>query len=119
MALLKLTFIIIGIYMSSITIQSINLVDNQITVLFNQHWFQENIITLRELLLNNIPDLCIKEVIIGADRENVRFQWLGVEFTLSFDFYSQSCWFDAQDSNHVSDMISLFQLLTNNHECYA
>jgi hypothetical protein len=105
--------------MSSITIQSINFVDNQITVLFNQHWFQEDIINIRQLLLSNIPDLCIKEVIIGADLENVRFQWLGAEFTVSFDYYSQSCWFDTVDSNCLTEVISLFNLLKKNHNCYV
>jgi len=105
--------------MSTIAIQSINFIDNQITVLFNQHWFQEDITNLRELLLSNIPSLCIKEVTKGADLENVRFHWLDTEFTLSFDYYSQSCWFDIQDSNRLTETSSLFKLLTKNHECYV
>ena len=119
MALFKLTFLIIGIHMPSITIQSINLVESQITVLFNQHWFQEDITILRQLLLSDITDLCIKEVVIGADLENVRFQWLNTEFTVSFDYYSQSCWFDTVDSNHLPEVISLFNLLKKNHQCYV
>lgn len=105
--------------MSSIKIQSINFVENQITVLFNQHWFQEDITNIRQLLLSNIPNLCIKEVVIGADLENVRFQWLDAEFTVSFDYYSQSCWFETQDSNHLTEIISLFDLLTQNHKSYV
>ncbi|MBL4899617.1 MAG: DUF3630 family protein [Colwellia sp.] len=98
--------------MSSITIQSIDLIDNQITVLFDQSWFQEDIMTLRQLLLSNISNLCIKEVIIGADLENIRFQWLDKEFILNFDYYSQSCWFDTQNQHSLAEIQALFNILT-------
>ncbi|PCI52895.1 MAG: hypothetical protein COB45_11495 [Gammaproteobacteria bacterium] len=101
--------------MSPITIQSITLVNNQITVLFDQHWFQENITTLRHLLLNNISSLCIKEMVIGADLENVRFQWLDTEFIVNFDYYSQSCWFETQGHDNLAETLALFNLLTQNN----
>ena len=100
--------------MSAISIQSINLIDNQITVLFNQDWFQEDIITLRQLLIGNIPNLHIKEVNIGADLENVRFLWLDKEFILNFDYYSQSCWFDTDKDNNLFETQALFNLLMKN-----
>ena len=105
--------------MSSIAIQSINLVNNQILVLFDQSWFQEDIATLRQLLLNNVPNLCIKEIFIGADLENVRFLWLDTEFIVNFDYYSQSCWFDTQDPQTLVETNALFNLLTQNNERYV
>ncbi|MBL4823448.1 MAG: DUF3630 family protein [Colwellia sp.] len=105
--------------MSSIAIQSINLLNNQITVLFKQHWFQEDITKLRQLLLSNVANLCIKDIVIGADLENVRFQWLDTEFTINFDYYSQSCWIDTQDSYSIEKTHSLFKLLVQNNENYV
>ena len=105
--------------MSSIAIQSINCVNNQITVLFDQSWFQEDITSLRQLLLSNISMLCIKEIVIGADLENIRFQWLDTEFTLNFDYYSQSCWFDTQHPKSLIEINDLFTLLTHKHERYV
>ncbi|WP_114324946.1 DUF3630 family protein [Candidatus Colwellia aromaticivorans] len=105
--------------MSSIAIQSIDLIENQITVLFDKIWFQENITTLRTLLLSDISSLNIKEVVIGADLESVRFQWLDTEFILNFDYYSQSCWFEAQDPHSLAETLTLFTLLTQNNEHYV
>ena len=97
--------------MSAIKIKSINLVNHQITVLFDQYWFQEDISTLRQMLLSKIPDFCIKEIIIGADIENVRFQWLETEFIIYFDCYSQSCWFATQDPQCMAETQALFTVL--------
>lgn len=105
--------------MSPITIQSINLANDQITVLFKQSWLQEDITTLRQLLLNNIPNHYVKELIIGADIENVRFQWRDTEFILNFDCYSQSCWFDTQDLHKTEDTKVLFNLLSQHNKYYA
>ena len=105
--------------MSSITVQSINCVNNKITVLFNQSWFQEDITTLRQLLLGNVSNVRIKEIVIGADLENIRFQWLDTEFILNFDYYSQSCWFDTQYSLSLTQTNDLFTLLTKNNDRYV
>jgi len=99
--------------MSAIAIQSINFINNQITVLFNQHWFQEDITNLRQLLLSNVSNLCIKETIIGADLEQVRFQWLDTEFSVTFDYYSQSCWFDSLDPDSLTKNQSFLNVLNN------
>ena len=98
--------------MSRITIQSINSIDVQITVLFDQNWFQEDIVELRLLLLNKVPEHNIKEITQGADRENIRFQWQGAGFILNFDYYSQSCWFSAQDEISAPKIETLFNMLT-------
>jgi hypothetical protein len=105
--------------MSSIAIQSINLVDNQILILFDQRWFQEDITILRQLLFSKVSNLCIKEIVIGADLENVRFLWLETEFILNFDYYSQSCWFNTHYPNSLAEINALFNLLTQNDERYV
>jgi hypothetical protein len=105
--------------MSHTVIHSINFSDHQITVLFNQIWFQEDIATLYQLLLKKIPNHYVKETIIGADRESVRFQWRETEFVINFDCYSQSCWFETQDPHNAKKAYSLFNLLTQNDENYA
>lgn len=94
------------------TIQSFNCNNDQITVLFEQSWYQEEISTLKQLLLNKIPDHQIKEITKGADRESVRFCCLNAEFTLLFDYYSQSCWFSAQDVSSTTKIQPLFNILT-------
>jgi hypothetical protein len=98
--------------MPRITIQSINFIDEQITILFDQSWFQEDIGKLRQLLLNKIPEHHVKEITLGADREDVRFQWLNAEFILNFDYYSQSCWVSAHDEVSTAEIQPLFNLLT-------
>lgn len=98
--------------MAHIAIQSINLISVQITVLFKKNWFQEDIIALRQLLLDKIPNHLIKEITLGADSENIRFLWQNAEFVLNFDYYSQSCWFNAQDEISTLAILPLFNLLT-------
>ena len=101
-----------GILMNHIAIQSINFIGDKITVLFDQNWFQEDISELRQLLLDKIPEHNEKEVTLGADRENVRFQWCHTEFVLNFDYYSQSCWFSTQYEISNHEIKPLFNLLT-------
>ena len=100
--------------MPHITIQSINFIDDQITVLFEQNWFQEDIRTLSQLLLSKVIPHEVKEITLGADRENIRFQWQNTEFILNFDYYSQSCWFSAQNEASTSKVHPLFNLITQN-----
>ena len=98
--------------MSHIAIQSINFIDKQIIVLFDQSWFQEDIIKLRQLLLDKVPEHHLKEITLGADREDIRFQWRDAQFILNFDCYSQSCWFSVQDEMSQSEIHPLFNHLT-------
>lgn len=104
--------------MSHIAIRSINLVDEQITILFKTSWFQEDIIVLRQLLLDKIPNHLVKEITLGADKENIHFLWLKAEFVLNFDYYSQSCWFSAQDNVSILAIPPLFNLLTQNKHAH-
>lgn len=97
--------------MSLKPIQSINFFNDQITILFEQNWFQEDIVSLRRLLLDKVPDHILKEITLGADRENVRFQWLNTDFILNFDFYSQSCWISAHDEVSITKIQPLFNLI--------
>ncbi len=66
------------------------------------------------MLFHNVSNLCIKEIIIGADLEKIRFHWLETEFIINFDYYSQSCWFDTQDPHSLAETPALFNLLTQN-----
>ena len=93
-------------------IKSINLVNEKIAIIFDTLWFQEDINELSLQLLNTIQNYNIKEVTQGADRESCRFIWLSAEFSLHFDYYSQSCWFSAHDEISTSKIQSLFELLT-------
>lgn len=97
--------------MPKFAVQSINFIDKQITVFFEQSWFQEDIPQLQQLVLDNISDHQVLEVIQGADRENIRFRWLAAEFVLNFEIYSQSCWICAQDEASQLKTHALFNLL--------
>lgn len=100
--------------MTHINIDSINFVNEQISIIFDQHWFQEDIEALRKQLLNKIQNHTIIEVIQGADRESCRFTWLNNEFNLHFDYYSQSCWCNTHDEISASKIQSLFDFLAQN-----
>jgi len=94
------------------TIHLISTIDNQITITFNTEWFQEDISTLSQLILSKIFHHQLKEKIIGADRENLRFTWQASEFLLNFDYYSQSCWVNAHDEVSQMTIPALHELLT-------
>lgn len=93
-------------------IESIKIHNKQITVLYEKNWYQEDINILKPLLLDRILDHKIKEITVGADRESVRFCCFDAEFTLHFDYYSQSCWFSAHDVASKTKIQLLFNLLT-------
>ncbi len=93
-------------------IKTILIINQQISVIFEQSWFQEDIETLSQLILVKLPKHIIKEVTFGADRENIRFQWQHAEFMMNFDYYSQSCWINAQDENSLTNIEPLYNFLT-------
>lgn len=97
--------------MTPFTVKSINFDDDQITVLFEESWYQEDISSLSAFLLSKFLEHKVKEITLGADRENTRFQWQEAEFMLNFDFYSQSCWFNAQDPSSTKRMLDLYKAL--------
>lgn len=100
--------------MTLIKTKSISLIDEQISIIFNKIWYQEDITALQHILLENIPNLDIKEITHGADRENIRFLWRNAHIILNFDYYSQSCWFNAQDEMSSVQVQPLYRLLKNN-----
>lgn len=95
-------------------IQRIDIVNENISITFEKNWFQEDINTLSQLLLKKIKNHNVKEIILGADKESYRFIWLGAEFVLNFDYYSQSCWFSAQDKISALKIKLLFDTLVTN-----
>jgi hypothetical protein len=99
--------------MVQIKVQSIELIGEQISILFDKAWFQEDITTLSQLLLSILPEHSIKETTIGADRECVRFMWSNAEFMLNFDYYSQSCWFSALDKVSTAQIQPVYNALIN------
>lgn len=89
--------------MTNMKIQSIDLIDDHISIIFEKNWFQEDIVELRRQLLTQLQLPNAQEIILGADRESSRLTWLNAEFILHFDYYSQSCWFSAH--NEISEPI--------------
>jgi len=91
------------------SIKSTALHSNNINFIFDHVWFQEDIADLCHLIFTPLENIDIKEKIIGADRENIRFQWhQRFNFIINFDFYSQSCWLEAEDSVSQSQLPSLY-----------
>ncbi len=93
------------------TINLISTIDNQITITFNTEWFQEDIDIISQMILSKLPDKQLKEKIIGADRENLRFTCQAGEFILNFDYYSQSCWLSAHDEASTKIVPLVYKLL--------
>jgi hypothetical protein len=89
-------------------------VDSHLIFSFNDEWYQEDIGNLYTLLFSLLENLNIQEKIFGADRECVRFSWQNCyQFTLNFDYYSQSCWVegvDEQSMSQVASLLSAFQI---------
>jgi len=101
--------------MRQVTIKSINFIDKQITIFFEQDWFQEDIGELSQSILKRIPDNEIKESTYGADREDIRFQWQHAAFMLNFDYYSQSCWISAHSEMDTPHIERIFNIITQSH----
>ncbi|WP_138140218.1 DUF3630 family protein [Colwellia psychrerythraea] len=102
--------------MNSVTIpQSLESLTYQVdylNVTFKNDWCQENIATLIDLLFLPIMPVTMQEKIIGADRENIRFRWDNNNFVLNFDYYSQSCWIEGQDSPSTEQLATLHLAMT-------
>lgn len=101
--------------MTTITTQqnplSISLHVDHLNVIFAEEWYQEDIATLTKSTLSILSSVTIQEKITGADRENIRFSWQGHYLILNFDYYSQSCWFEGQDSENVECLAQLYSAL--------
>jgi len=98
--------------MTHFSIQSIYIIDQQVSIIFQQNWFQEDIKELSQLILSTVSQHQIKEKIVGADRESLRFLWQRSEFILNFDCYSQSCWISAHDIASKTSISVLYKLLS-------
>ncbi|TPH15550.1 DUF3630 family protein [Litorilituus lipolyticus] len=80
-------------------IENISLIGNSIVIQFSEYWYQEDIETLSERLINTDTAFDLQEKIVGADRESLRVIWQNKEqLMIHFDCYSQSCWLESTDA---------------------
>ena len=93
------------------SIKSLTYQADHLSVYFENDWYQENIAALITLLLSPIMPVTMEEKMIGADRENIRFSWQEHYFVLNFDYYSQSCWLEGQDSKSTEYLVNLYAAL--------
>jgi hypothetical protein len=84
--------------MTKILIEKITQQAEYLTVNYSNAWFQEDIELLTQLVFSSLTSIKVQEKIIGADRENIRFNWQAHYFVLNFDCCSQSCWLEGQDN---------------------
>lgn len=97
-------------------LQSIESLTHQVdhlNVKYTIDWYQENINELIALLFLPANLITIQEKIIGADRENIRFTWDNYYFVLNFDYYSQSCWIEGQDSASTQQLTTIHLAILN------
>jgi|TARA_R100001377_G_scaffold78288_1_gene55933 hypothetical protein len=94
------------------SLESLTYQVDHLNVIFQNDWYQENIATLIDLLFSSIMPVTIQEKIIGADRENIRFSWNSHYFVLNFDYYSQSCWIEGQDTQSTELLATLHLAIT-------
>lgn len=95
------------------TLDSLIIQEEYINITFKKSWYQEDIESLVLMLFSPIAPVNIQEKNIGADREDIRFSWESSYFVLNFDFYSQSCWIEAQDNYSLDKISSLYTALNN------
>lgn len=92
--------------------------DQQIRFSFKKepqaYWHQEDVKSFYESLFSLVENIVIKEVISGADRENIRFLWQQrYDFVLNFDCYSQSCWLEAENEFSERQLLALHTAWVN------
>ena len=80
---------------------------------FNNEWQQEDIKQLSKLIIAQLLGVSTIEHVQGADREMVRIWWQQGYFVLNFEYYSQSCWLEAEDENSREKLGFLYQQLLN------
>lgn len=83
-----------------------------ITFVFNKSWLQEDIATLKQLIVEKIGKLTEVEHVIGADRETVRLAYHQQIFILNFECYSESCWLEAESESDEAGLYKLYQQIT-------
>lgn len=97
---------------ASQSLESLTYQEDYLNVKFKNDWYQDDISHLIELLFFPIKPVSIQEKIIGADRENIRFSWNDCYFVLNFEYYSQSCWIEGQDSENIQQLMDLHLAIT-------
>lgn len=93
----------------------LSLIEEQLSIIFKNTWFQEDINTLSQMIFKRIAKHDIKEQVLGADRETIRFTWQNAELALNFDYYSQSCWISAHDQQSQTQIPVLKNLLEKHY----
>ncbi|WP_371187308.1 DUF3630 family protein [Thalassotalea maritima] len=66
---------------------------------FEQNWDDENINSLTEMLLAKLNVSKTIETIVGADRQDVRFEFANSILQLHFEVNSNSCWLEPELGN--------------------
>jgi len=79
-------------------IKRVQVLDNNVVIItWQQHWYQEEIDNLVSVIFHNVESTKIIESVIGADRHCCRFNYRTGHYVLNFEYYSQSCWIEAED----------------------
>jgi hypothetical protein len=78
-------------------IKAVNLTSENVIIIWESYWYQDDIEELMSIFFNNLDDVSITENIKGADRSNIRFNYKTGYFVLNFESYSQSCWIEPED----------------------
>lgn len=90
--------------------------NQSLIIVFNDFWYQEDIESLQEMTLKKLSATgkVIKQLerTIGADREYSRFLWAGIEYSIHFECYSQSCWFEIEPQPQTADFVALTAALS-------
>ncbi|MEO9509432.1 MAG: DUF3630 family protein [Nonlabens ulvanivorans] len=88
--------------------------DNSLQINFTDAWYQEDTPSLTAYLFEQLGNCSTLEVILGADRENCRFEWQQNYFILNFECYSQSCWIENETATDLATLNVIKQQLENN-----
>lgn len=96
---------------SKIGISKITLVvEGVLQVQFNRNWSIDDYAQLSEYLLS-ITSAQTLEHIQGADLQCLRLQFENAQLMLTFEEYSQSCWFECATTQDQQALLSLQQVL--------
>lgn len=95
------------------SVQSIRLIDDVIAISWLTTWYQEDIEDLLTVVVSLSSNIEIVEKLMGADRESVRIICnKQFHYILHFDFYSQSCWIEGEDSYSSNNIVTLFNKIS-------
>ena len=90
---------------------SLEILDNHaLLIAYNSVWYQDDICLMKEVIIKKLPAANTIESLVGADRESLRFSWRSHAFMLHFEYYSQSCWIEAEsEPSHflINDLMAV------------